>query len=221
MAVVGFAVWLNRARLLHVWQKAERCCSADLWFNADDLSLFRIQHFMAGRDWDRVDRTSLLCQNLSILRGMLFIQQENKSVQCNSMHRWAVFMGVALTLINVMGCSGMGTQPCGAGQKKSVSETLYFGTGTPDGQISDEQWQTFVDNVITPRFPQGLSIWTAYGQWQSVAGNIIQEDSYVLNVIHDGESASGVAIAEIMNNYKNQFQQEAVLRVESAVCVSY
>gem|GEM_PF-45951 len=176
---------------------------------------------MAGRDWDRVDRTSLLCQNLSILRRMLFIQQENQSVQFNSMHRWAVFMGVVLVLISLMGCAGVGTQPCGAGQNKSVSETLYFGTGKSDGQVSDEQWQSFVEDVITPRFPQGLSIWKAYGQWQSAAGNIIQEDSYVLNVIHHGEPASDVAIAEIMNNYKQQFRQEAVLRVESAVCASY
>lgn len=130
-------------------------------------------------------------------------------------------MGVALVMINVVGCSGMGTQPCGAGQNKRVSETLYFGTGTPNGQVSDKQWQNFVADVITPRFPQGLSIWTAYGQWQSAAGNIIQEDSYVLNVIHDGQPASDVAIAEVMNNYKQQFRQEAVLRVESAVCVSY
>lgn len=112
-------------------------------------------------------------------------------------------------------------QSCGPGQQQNISETLYFGTGMTDGQVSNVEWQSFVDDVITPRFPQGLSIWPVYGQWQSAAGPVIREDSYVLNVMHAGEPGSEVAITEIMNSYKQQFQQEAVLRVQSKVCVSY
>jgi hypothetical protein len=134
---------------------------------------------------------------------------------------WIRAIGVALVFLGVTGCSSLDSIRCGAGQTPNASETLYFGTGTADGEITYVQWQAFIDDVITPRFPQGLSIWPAYGQWQTAAGSIIREDSYVLNVVHEGKPASELAITEIMNSYKQQFQQEAVLRVTSAVCVSF
>jgi hypothetical protein len=149
------------------------------------------------------------------------MQRKIEPQRSNPACRLTLVLGFALLLITLVGCSGMVPATCGAGQHRNVSETLYFGTGKTDGQVSQVEWQAFVDEVITPRFPQGLSIWPAYGQWRSATGTIIQEDSYVLNVIHEGEPASEVAITEIMNSYKQKFQQEAVLRVESTVCVSF
>lgn len=135
--------------------------------------------------------------------------------------RYLRTLTISLVLLGVMACSGLDSMRCGTGQTPNVSETLYFGTGTADGRVTQVQWQAFIDDVITPRFPQGLSIWPAYGQWQTAAGPVIREDSYVLNVIHEGDLTSKLAIEEIMNSYKQQFQQEAVLRVTSAVCVSF
>jgi len=112
-------------------------------------------------------------------------------------------------------------KPCAGGQQPYVSETLYFGRDKPGGEVSSEEWQNFVDTVVTPRFPQGLTVWPAYGQWRMASGEIIQEGSYVLHVMHLGEPVSDVAIGEIMESYKNNFQQEAVLRVQDEVCVSF
>jgi hypothetical protein len=149
------------------------------------------------------------------------MQRKIEPQRSNPACRLTLVLGFALLLSSVVGCSGMAATQCSAGQHRNISETLYFGTGKAEGQVSQAEWQAFVDVVITPRFPQGLSIWPAYGQWRSATGTIIQEDSYVLNVIHEGEPASEVAITEIMNIYKQEFQQEAVLRVESTVCVSF
>ena len=48
-----------------------------------------------------------------------------------------------------------------------VSEMLYFGTQTPDGAVTAEQWTQFLATDVTPRFPRGLTVWPAAGQWQS------------------------------------------------------
>ena len=101
------------------------------------------------------------------------------------------------------------------------TEHLYFGAAKPGGQVSADDWRAFLDEVVTPRFPQGLSVWQAAGQWQSTAGTIVREPSHVLNIVHAGSSTSDAAIVEVANAYKSKFQQEAVLRVSGAACVSF
>lgn len=98
---------------------------------------------------------------------------------------------------------------------------LYFGTDKPEGEVSSEDWQAFVEEVVTPRFPQGLTVWPAYGQWRMASGEIIQEGTYVLHVMHLGEPGRDIAIQEIIEAYKSRFEQEAVLRVQDDVCVSF
>jgi len=50
-----------------------------------------------------------------------------------------------------------------------VDTRLYFGLGSadqPDKGVSETEWRAFLDGEITPRFPSGLSVVDAYGQWQ-------------------------------------------------------
>lgn len=132
----------------------------------------------------------------------------------------AAKLAVLLLAVGLLpGCTTMTASSCAAGQSY-INEMLYFGTDTPDGEVSAEQWQTFVEEVVTPRFPQGLTTWPANGQWRMQTGEIIQEGTYVLSLIHRGEAERNAAVNEIMETYKTEFQQEAVLRVQSPVCVS-
>ncbi len=118
-------------------------------------------------------------------------------------------------------CTSIGHQPCAGGQQKMTTEQLYFGTGKPDGVVSAEEWSNFLSDTITPRFPQGLSVWQASGQWQSEAGPIVHESSYVLDIVHEENAVHEQAVLEIMNTYKERFEQEAVLRVKGSACVSF
>ena len=101
-------------------------------------------------------------------------------------------------------------------------ESLYFGTAKPDGGVvSAEEWQAFLEQVITPRFPDGLTAWSAAGQWRDGEGELQRESSYVLSVVHPDSPEQERAVAEVITLYKEQFQQEAVLRVRSPTCVSF
>ncbi len=130
-------------------------------------------------------------------------------------------VALALLTLGLGACAVPMAQRCTAGQQQFINEMLYFGTDTPDGEVSDEDWQGFVETVVTPRFPQGLTAWPAYGQWRMNTGEIVQEGSYVLSLLHAGEAERNAAVVEIMESYKLQFQQEAVLRVQAPVCVSF
>ena len=125
--------------------------------------------------------------------------------------------GLAALLV---GCSTVPGPSCAAGEQRSVSELLYFGTAKARGAVSAEEWSSFLGSVVTPRFPQGLSAWQAAGQWQSADGSLTRENSYVLNLVHPEGEAADKAIQAIVAEYKSRFQQEAVLRVKSHACIS-
>jgi hypothetical protein len=98
---------------------------------------------------------------------------------------------------------------------------LYFGTQTPDGVVTPEQWTQFLATEVTPRFPRGLTVWPGAGQWQSASGGVTRESSYVLNLVHADDATSDAAVRAVVDAYRTRFRQEAVMRVRSHACTSF
>lgn len=96
-----------------------------------------------------------------------------------------------------------------------VAERLYCGRSIPGGgMVSEEEWTRFVAEVVTPRFPDGLTIWRADGQWRE-GTEIVREPVMIIEVLHAGDLASRAKIEEIAREYRTRFRQSAVLRVTS------
>ncbi len=118
-----------------------------------------------------------------------------------------------------------GSQPgisCQAGAAPMARLELLFGMSRRDAPpVSDEEWQSFVDQEVTPRFPDGLTIVQAYGQWRNSQGVIAKEISRVLMIWHEPKPASDAQIEAIRTAYKTRFKQESVMRVDSFSCVSF
>lgn len=129
--------------------------------------------------------------------------------------------GLLSTALLLSGCASMQTRACGSGEQRMIEQSLYFGTQTPDGAVTPEQWSQFLGTVVTPRFPQGLSVWPGTGQWRAADGSITHEASYVLKLLHPDDAASEAAVREIAADYRQRFRQEAVMRVRAPACVSF
>jgi len=110
---------------------------------------------------------------------------------------------------------------CRSGEQAAVQDLLYFGTKMPQSQVSPEDWAGFLAKEVTPRFPDGLTVWRASGQWREADGEISSEASYVLSLVHPETEASEGAIRAIAAAYKTGFRQEAVLRAKSPACLSF
>lgn len=124
-------------------------------------------------------------------------------------------------LLLLASCTSMPEQACGGNQHAAIQDSLYFGTAKPAGTVSADEWKRFVDAEVTPRFPQGLTVWQGDGQWQGAGGKIVREPSYVLTLVHPDDQANENGVRDVCNAYKAQFQQEAVLRVKARVCISF
>jgi len=129
-------------------------------------------------------------------------------------------LSALLLLVSLMGCGTMRGVSCEGDGRLAVQELLYFGTETPSGHVTPEAWTQFLGEIVTPRFPDGLSAWQASGQWRSASGKVIREPSYVLSLVHPDDVAPSKAVQEIITSYKTRFRQEAVLRVKSHTCMS-
>ncbi|MFH1731853.1 MAG: DUF3574 domain-containing protein [Planctomycetota bacterium] len=109
-----------------------------------------------------------------------------------------------------------------AGLKELVRTELYFGMSMPDGKtVSEAEWQTFVDEHITPKFKDGLTIVHANGQYLDKSKKLIRERTKVVILIHPDTPRSRIDIFNIINAYKARFRQESVLRVTGRVGASF
>ena len=113
-----------------------------------------------------------------------------------------------------------------AGSLNFARTELFFGTAKADGTaVTDEEFFAFIDAVVTPRFPDGLTLLKGDGQFRGENEEIIKENSFVLILLYPVEDFRQASrrINTIRRLYLEEFQQESVLRVDDpfAVRVSF
>ena len=109
---------------------------------------------------------------------------------------------------------------CGGASAPRMKTTLYFGLTRDKGAISELEWQIFLRDEVTRRFPDGLTAWDAEGQWRTPAGTIDQERSKVLLLVHPDTEDARRGVQELIATYRKAFQQQSVLWESSRVCVT-
>lgn len=111
-----------------------------------------------------------------------------------------------------------------------VRSELYFGVGEEQGAgdreqadtISDAQWRAFLDKEVTPRFPDGLTVFDAYGQWLfrgDAEPNRLR--TKVLVVLHEDSPKRRADIEAIRLAWKQATRHQSVLWSRQAVEVSF
>ncbi len=109
---------------------------------------------------------------------------------------------------------------CGTSSAPQLRTTLYFGLARPKGSVTELEWQIFLRDEVTKRFPDGLTVWEAEGQWRTPAGTIDHERSKVLLLVHPDTTAARQSVLAVMDTYRKMFEQESVLWESARVCVA-
>jgi hypothetical protein len=100
---------------------------------------------------------------------------------------------------------------------------LFFGSARPDGSVvSEQEFRQFLDQEVTPRFPDGLTVFVGLGQFRHASGTLVQERSMLLVLLYPADQPdSGRRIEAIRDAYKRRFRQESVLRLDTSARVSF
>ena len=109
---------------------------------------------------------------------------------------------------------------CGATSASQLRTTLYFGRTRPKGSVSELEWQMFLRDEVTQRFPEGLTVWEAEGQWRTAAGSIDHEQSKILLLVHPDTAAARESVQAVIEAYRKKFEQQSVLWESARVCVA-
>ncbi len=131
----------------------------------------------------------------------------------------------------VSGCATHGPVPvaratapmlCPTGQSRAETVEMVFGRNEGDRlAVNDDDWRRFIDEEVTPRFPDGLSVMDVQGQWRAPGGMLVREPSKIVYLVLDGGPDDPAKIAHIRDSYKQRFRQKSVLLVSQKACVSF
>jgi hypothetical protein len=119
--------------------------------------------------------------------------------------------------------AGPAAVACAAPLRPAIEHQIYFGRATGTGQVSEAQWTQFVAEVVTPRFPDGLSVIDVAGQSRAGSSNrTLREQTKLLVVVVPTPAAgqTDTRVEDIAASYRTRFAQRGVFRVDRPVCAS-
>jgi hypothetical protein len=103
-----------------------------------------------------------------------------------------------------------------------VVAELLFGRniGNRPG-VSEAAFANFVAAEVTPRFPEGLTIIDAHGQWRDARGATVREPSKVVLLTFRDDAGKRAGLGAIAEAYKRRFHQQSVLTTVRSVCATF
>jgi len=130
--------------------------------------------------------------------------------------RFVFWLACGACVVSIGGASAQ-TLSCTPPQKPMLDVEFLLGRG----KASDARWRQFLAREVTPRFPDGLTVYETTGQWRDPQRKIvIRERSRVLRIIAADEPTND-KIAVVAAAYKKQFGQKSVGIVARPACVSF
>ena len=110
----------------------------------------------------------------------------------------------------------------GAQHTSQVAELLF---GRDIGHrlgVSESAFARFVVHEIAPRFPDGLTVSNATGQWRDRdSGTIVREPSKRVKIVLPGKADDETRLDAIVTAYKRDFHQQSVVVIVRPACVSF
>jgi hypothetical protein len=125
-------------------------------------------------------------------------------------------------LLFLAACAGP-QLPCHGTQRSAAVADLMFGHNIGHRRgVSEAAWRQFLASEVTPRFPDGLTVLHATGQWRDTdTARIVREPSKVVTVILGDRVGDEAKIDAIVEAYKRRFRQQAVGVVIRPACVAF
>jgi Protein of unknown function (DUF3574) len=144
---------------------------------------------------------------------------------------WSSLFGACVVLASVVLASGAARPlaaetpalSCSGTQRPRQVAELLFGRDIGHRRgVSETAFAHFVASELTPRFPDGLTISDATGQWRETAGGgIVREATKRVDIVLPGGADSQAKLDAVVKAYKRKFHQQSVGVIVQWACVSF
>lgn len=133
-------------------------------------------------------------------------------------------MRAGAALLLAVGLAGCATWPasttCPKGQQDMRSAQLFLGRKDPTAPVTEVQVRRFIDQEITPRFPDGVTVLDGGGQWRGPDDRLLRNAVKVVLFILPAKGDILTRIDAVRAAYQTQFRQESVLILTQPACVA-
>jgi Protein of unknown function (DUF3574) len=134
--------------------------------------------------------------------------------------RW-IGLPIVLCSAQLLSACMMLPQACALPAESMVTAELLFGRNIGDRLgVSDAAFADFLAREITPRFPDGLTVVDARGQWRD-GERIVREPSKLVLLTFRDDSKRRESLSTIVEAYKDRFRQQSVLTSLRTSCVTF
>ena len=132
-------------------------------------------------------------------------------------------LGLTASAAILSGCASLAPAAvCPAGQSEGREVQLFFGRNIGERVgVSEADFQSFVDQELTPRFPDGLTVLDAAGQWRGASGVIGREPSKLVILVLPDRAGGEDKLDAVRQAYRVRFAQEAVLQTVQPACLRF
>jgi hypothetical protein len=128
-------------------------------------------------------------------------------------------IGSAAALAGCAALSGPGA--CAPGETGRQVAEMVFGRNIGDRLgVSEDDFARFLDEEVTPRFPDGLTVLDSQGRWLS-QGRLVREPGKLVILVLPGRPGDRSRLAEIARAYEARFRQQAVLTMTRPACTGF
>ncbi|WP_439596985.1 DUF3574 domain-containing protein [Falsiroseomonas sp.] len=130
----------------------------------------------------------------------------------------------SLLLLPLLAACAATPPPCPPGSTAATRLEGYFGRNAQGAEVVDDAaWTRFMDEVVTPAFPDGLTVLDGAGQWRGTSGRLARERSKVLVVLAPGATPAEAAarLAPVIAAFRGRFAQESVMVTTAEACVRF
>jgi hypothetical protein len=132
-------------------------------------------------------------------------------------------LAAILAISALGGCATPERYGCAKAGMRGTAE-LVFGRSSDDPnhpRVTETDFTRFLDEEVTPRFPDGLTVIDAQGRWSAPAGNAVEEQSKMVMIVLPGHHDDRAKLDAVREAYKRRYHQQSVLLMTHGDCVSF
>ena len=135
-------------------------------------------------------------------------------------------------LLALAGCAAVPTPPAPSppayvcllpSEQRMLVAELFFGRDIKGrAPLTDAEWAAFIENIITPNFPDGFTVFDGEGQWRNPrTGHIARAPTKVLLVAAPRTPDLARRLSAVIDTFKSQFHQQSVGLITRDSCAAF
>jgi hypothetical protein len=146
------------------------------------------------------------------------------------LHQWEQAIGLLFSFV-FLGVLVLALSGCASGSATNAQKPKPGSPNTVPPQwlrtelhlavVDAEDWEAFLAERVTPRFPGGFTLFEVQDRWRTPQGEVQRIPTRLLVILHPPTHEAEQAIEAIRNEYRNAFGLPSVLRSTTPAIVSF